>query len=175
MNKKKINFPKLFYFFESKDVRGSFCKIFNKKIQKKFNFKIKEVNFSFNKRKGTLRGLHYQALPKNEDKFVCCIKGKVYDVVLNIQKKTKSFLKYQSFILEEKKRQILYIPKGYAHGFQTMTNDCVLVYLHSENFDKKLDKGIYALDKKFKIKWPVKQKIFSDKDKRYKQISFKGI
>jgi dTDP-4-dehydrorhamnose 3,5-epimerase len=175
MNKKKINFPTLFDFFESKDVRGSFCKIFNNKIEKKFNFKIKEINFSFNKRKGTLRGLHYQDLPKNEDKFVCCMKGKVYDVVLNIKKKTKNFLKHKSFILEEKKKQILYIPKGYAHGFQTMTNDCVLFYLHSENFDKELDKGLYALDEKLEIKWPIKKKILSIKDKNYKKLNFKGI
>ena len=173
--KKKIKSPRLYNFFESKDVRGSFCKIFNNKIEKKFNFKIKEVNFSYNKRKGTLRGLHYQGLPKNEDKFVCCIKGKVYDVVLNIKKKTKNFLKHQSFILEEKKKEILYIPKGYAHGFQTMTNDCILVYLHSEIFDKKLDKGIYPLNRNFKIKWPIKKKILSSKDKKNKQINFKGI
>ena len=175
MNKKKINFPKLFDFFESKDVRGSFCKIFNKKIQKKFNFKIKEINFSFSKRKGTLRGLHYQTLPKNEDKFVCCIKGKVFDLVINIKKNSKKFLKHQSFILDEKKNQILYIPKGYAHGFQTLCKDCILVYLHSENFDKELDKGLYALDKKLGIKWPIKKKIMSIKDKNYNKLNFKGI
>jgi dTDP-4-dehydrorhamnose 3,5-epimerase len=162
-------------YFESEDIRGKFFKIFEKKISKKFNFKIKEINFSINKKKGTLRGLHYQDLPKNEDKFVCCIKGKVFDLVINIKKNSKKFLKHQSFILDEKKNQILYIPKGYAHGFQTLCKDCILVYIHSENFDKELDKGLYALDEKLKIKWPIKKKILSIKDKNYNKLNFKGI
>tara|TARA_B100001093_G_scaffold384643_1_gene370348 strand:- start:1944 stop:2468 length:525 start_codon:yes stop_codon:yes gene_type:complete len=172
---KKKNSPQLINYFESKDIRGKFFKIFEKKISKKFNFKIKEINFSFNKKKGTLRGLHYQDLPKNEDKFVCCIKGKVFDIVIDIKKNSKNFLKHKSFILDEKKKQILYIPKGYAHGFQTMCKDCILVYLHSESFDKNLDKGLYALNKNLKIKWPIKKKILSNKDKNYNQLKFKGI
>ena len=71
--------------------------------------------------------------------------------------------------------EILYIPKGYAHGFQTLSKDTILVYFHSEDFDKKLDKGLYALNKSLKIKWPLKKKILSNKDKNYNQHNFKGI
>ena len=175
MNKNKDHYPRLVNYFKNKDLRGKFCKIFDKKIKKKFNFKIREVNFSYNKKKGTLRGLHYQDLPKNEDKFVCCIKGKVYDVVLNIKRNSKNFLKHKSFVLDEKMNEILYIPKGYAHGFQTLSKDTILIYFHSEEFDKKLDKGLYALNKSLKIKWPLKKKILSNKDKSYNQHNFKGI
>ena len=167
--------PQLINYFESEDIRGKFFKIFEKKISKKFNFKIKEINFSYNKKKGTLRGIHYQDSPKNEGKFVCCIKGKVFDVVVNIQKKSKNFLKYKSFNLDAKINQILYIPEGHAHGFQTLCDDCILVYLHSENFYKKLDRGLNALSKDLKIKWPIKKKIMSNKDKNFKKLNFKGI
>ncbi len=175
MNRQKKILPKLVGYFVSKDVRGKFCKIYDKKIAKNFNYKIKEINFSYNKKKGTLRGLHYQDFPKNEDKFVCCVKGKIFDIVLDIRKNSKNFLKYKSFTLDDKKQQILYIPKGFAHGFQTLCKDCILVYIHSENFDKELDKGLYALDEKLGIKWPIKKKILSIKDKNYNKLNFKGI
>ena len=173
--KKKKNYPKLISCFSSADVRGKFCKIFEKKIKKNLNFKIKEINFSYNKKKGTLRGIHYQDIPKNEDKLVFCVKGKVFDVVVNIQKKSKNFLKYKSFNLDESKKQILYVPKGYAHGFQTLCDDCVLVYLHSEKFYKKLDRGLNALNKDLKIIWPIKKKIMSNKDVNFKKLNFEGI
>lgn len=172
---KKKNYPELISYFSKTDVRGIFSKIFEKKIIKKFNFKIKEINFSHNKKKGTLRGIHYQDTPKNEDKLVCCVKGKVFDVVVNIQKKSKNFLKYKSFNLDENKKQILYVPKGYAHGFQTLCDDCVLVYLHSEKFYKNLDKGLNALSKDLKIIWPIKKKIMSNKDRNFKKFNFEGI
>jgi len=174
MNKKK-KYPQLINYFSSTDVRGIFCKIFEKKLIKKFNFEIKEINFSYNKKRGTLRGIHYQDIPKNEDKFVCCIKGKIYDVVVNIQKKSKNFLKYKSFNLDENKKQMLYVPKGYAHGFQTLCDDCILVYLHSENFSKRLDRGLNALSKDLKIIWPIKKKIMSNKDRNLKKLNYEGI
>jgi dTDP-4-dehydrorhamnose 3,5-epimerase len=172
---KKKNYPQLINYFSSKDVRGEFCKIFDKKLFKKLNFKIKEINFSYNKKKGTLRGIHFQDVPKNEEKLVCCVKGKVFDIVVNIQKKSKNFLNCKSFNLDENKKQILYIPKGYAHGFQTLCDDCTLVYLHSENFSKRLDRGFHALSKDLKIKWPIKKKIMSKKDKNFKKFKFQGI
>ena len=175
MNRQKKIFPKLVGYFVSKDVRGKFCKIYDKKIAKNFNYKIKEINFSYNKKKGTLRGLHYQDFPKNEDKFVCCVKGKIFDIVVDIRKNSKNFLKYKSFNLDDKKQQILYIPKGFAHGFQTLSKDCILVYLHSENFDSRLDRSLNALNKDLKIKWPIKKKILSYKDKNHYQKNFKGI
>jgi dTDP-4-dehydrorhamnose 3,5-epimerase len=172
---KKKNYPQLISCFRSVDKRGKFCKIFEKKIIKKFNFKIRQINFSYNKKKGTLRGIHYQDLPKNEDKLVYCLKGKVFDVAVNIKRKSKEFLQHKSFYLDEKKNKILYVPKGYGHGFQTLCDDTVLVYLHSENFNKKLDRGLNPLSEDLRIIWPIKRKIMSKKDKNFKNFNFKGI
>jgi len=174
MNKKKI--PNLINFLKINDKRGKFCKIYNQNIKNKYNLKIKEVNFSFNKKKGTLRGMHYQDFPKNEEKLVCCIKGSVFDALIDLRKSSKNFLKHKIFILDDKVNKMLYIPKGFAHGFQTLTDNTTLIYMHSEKFFKRLDRGINPLDENLNINWPIRKKIMSPKDKKLQKIyNFKGL
>ena len=174
MNKPKI--PKIIRFFKIKDNRGQFAKLYNQTIKKKLFFKIKEINYSFNKNKGTLRGLHFQGQPKNEEKIVCCLKGSIFDITVDLRKKSKNFLKYKTFKLDDTSNQMLYIPKGFAHGFQTLSDNTILIYMHSEKFYKKLDKGINPFDKLLDIKWPIKKKIMSPKDNKLKSSKyFKGL
>ena len=174
MNKPKI--PKIIRFFKIKDNRGQFAKLYNQTIKKKLFFKIKEINYSFNKNKGTLRGLHFQGQPKNEEKIVCCLKGSIFDVTVDLRKNSKNFLKCKTFKLDDVLNQMLYIPKGFAHGFQTLSDNTILIYMHSEKFYKKLDKGINPFDKLLDIKWPIKKKIMSPKDNKLKSSKyFKGL
>jgi len=173
MNKPKI--PKIIRFLKIKDNRGQFAKLYNQTIKKKLFFKIKEINYSFNKSKGTLRGLHFQGQPKNEEKIVCCLSGSIFDVTIDLRKNSKNFLKCKTFKLDDTLNQMLYIPKGFAHGFQTLSDNTLLIYMHSEKFYKKLDKGIHPFDKLLNIKWPIKKKIMSNKDRNLKKFNYEGI
>ena len=174
MNKPKI--PKIVKFLKIKDNRGQFAKLYSQSIKKKLFFNIKEINYSFNKNKGTLRGIHFQGQPKNEEKIVCCLKGSIFDVTVDLRKNSKNFFKYKTFKLDDTLNQMLYIPKGFAHGFQTLSDNTILIYMHSEKFYKKLDKGIHPFDKLLNIKWPIKKKIMSPKDNNLKSSKyFKGL
>ena len=147
-----------------KDKRGLFSRIYCKKELKKINFAIKQINLSVNTKKGTLRGLHYMSKPSKEKKIVFCIKGAIFDVVIDLRKNSKTYLKKKYFYLDEKKKFGIYIPDGFAHGFQTLKNGSEVIYLHSEYYKKKFDSGVNPLDKKINIKWPLKSKIISKKD-----------
>ena len=155
---------------ENKDNRGFFIKLFCKEnFSKKLNnLNIKQINYSFNKKKGTIRGLHYQDNPYSEQKILYCLKGKIFDVIVDIRKSSKNYLKYKKFILEEKKNEVLIIPKGFAHGFQTLTNNCKILYFHSGLYKKKFEKGINPMDSNIRINWPIKKVIISKKDKNRK-------
>jgi len=159
--------PKKIKLKNNKDNRGFFLKLFCKEsLSKKMNnLDIKQVNYSFNKKKGTIRGLHYQANPYSDQKFLYCLKGKIFDVIVDIRKSSKNYLKYKKFILDEKKNEVLIIPKGFAHGFQTLTNNCKILYFHSGLYKKKYENGINPMDSKIKIDWPIKKITISKKDK----------
>ena len=123
-----------------------------------------------------MRGLHFQGQPKNEEKIVCCLSGSIFDVTVDLRKNSKNFLKCKTFKLDDTLNQMLYIPKGFAHGFQTLSDNTILIYMHSEKFYKKLDKGINPFDKLLDIKWPIKKKIMSPKDNKLKSSKyFKGL
>ena len=118
---------------KSTDSRGYFEKQFCSDIfkKKKLNIIWKQINKSFNKKKYTFRGMHYQKKPFGETKIVQCTKGKVLDIIFDLRKNSKSFLKTQSIYLSEKKNETLYIPDGVAHGYLTLTNNTEVMYLES--------------------------------------------
>ena len=163
-----------------KDHRGTFKKIFYKDLfpkVKKSNFFIKEINLSLTKKKGTIRGMHFQHYPYSEIKIVTCLKGKIFDVVIDLRKNSKTFLMWKSYILKENSNKSLFIPKGFAHGFQSMTNNSEILYFVSEKYAPKYE-GIYnPLSSELKISWPIKKKYFSKKDKNspFLKADFKGL
>tara|TARA_Y100000816_G_C26079130_1_gene568503 strand:- start:826 stop:1356 length:531 start_codon:yes stop_codon:yes gene_type:complete len=165
INKKLLGNTELIY-KKKKDFRGYlsriFCNIEFSKIKK--NISIKQINFTYTKKAGTIRGMHYQSKPFEEDKIVLCIKGKVYDVALNVQKSSKNYLKFNCTILSEKNNKIHFIPKGFAHGYQSLTDNCELIYLHSNIYSKIHSKYICPIQNKFKINWPIKNITISKKD-----------
>jgi dTDP-4-dehydrorhamnose 3,5-epimerase len=141
------------------------------------NKPISQINYTFTKKKGSVRGLHYQIKPFSEKKIITCIKGEVYDVAVDLRKNSPTFLKYFSIILSEKNNKMIVIPEGFAHGFQTLKDNCEMMYFHSKSFNAKSERGINSLDPKLNIKWPLNFTQISDKDKNHTflKIYFKGV
>ena len=164
------------YYF---DTRGSFSRIFSKKIFHKLGFKeyIDSINYSMVKKRGTIKGLHFQKPPHAETKIVTCIKGSIYDVCVDLRYGSKTFLKYHAEILSEKNKKSLLIPRGFAHGFQTLEDDSAVLYFHSTSYNKASESGISVLDSKLNINWPIKISKISKRDKNHNSInrSFKGL
>lgn len=138
---------------------------------------ISQINYTFTKKKGSVRGLHYQIKPFSEKKIVTCIKGEVYDVAVDLRKNSPTFLKYFSIILSGKNNKMIIIPEGFAHGFQTLKDNSEMMYFHSKPFKPKSERGINLLDSKFNIKWPLKFTQISDRDKNHPflKLDFRGI
>lgn len=148
----------------------TFCKDKNKKS--KINFDIVQANRSFTKKKGTVRGLHFQNTPHVEDKIIQCLEGEIYDVVLDLRKNSDTFKKWISVKLTDKKKQALLVPKGCANGFQTLKNNCLIEYFMSEFYYPESGNGIRWNDPVFKIKWPIKKLFLSEKDKNWSNYKF---
>jgi dTDP-4-dehydrorhamnose 3,5-epimerase len=119
---------------------------------------------SFSARKGTVRGMHYQREPHDEVKLVRCVKGSVWDVIIDIRPSSPTYLRWQSFELSSLNRNQLYVPKGYAHGFQTLCDDVEMSYLISEPYSVKFSYGIRHDDPTFRIHWPLPVTEISSKD-----------
>ena len=122
-------------------------------------------NISFNKAKGTLRGLHYQLSPSTESKIIRCCRGEIFDVVVDIRKKSKTYLSVFNINLSSENNLMLFIPFGFAHGFQVLNKNTNIEYYHSDFFVKGLDSGIFYKDKTLNIQWPLKVTSISKRDK----------
>ncbi len=161
-----------------KDERGSFSRIFClNELNKIFNENIKQINHSSTNKKGTVRGLHYQYEPFSEVKIVKCIKGSIFDIVVDMRQNSKTFLKTFSIKLTQENQKMLYIPKGFAHGFQTLENNTELFYLHSNIYTPSNEGALNAKDPSLDIKWPLNITNISKKDTEHKYLDekFKGL
>jgi len=124
-----------------------------------------QANISFNKKAGTLRGMHYQVAPHQEAKLVRCTKGAVYDVIIDLRSGSITYKQWISVELSADNYRLLYIPEGFAHGFQTLTDAAEIFYLHSEYFVPNASAGVRWDDPEFGIDWPeIKRRIISGKD-----------
>lgn len=151
------------------DDRGHFCRSY---CQREFKDAGIEENFvqcniSYNKHKGTLRGMHFQTKPFEEAKLVRCCKGAVYDVILDLRTDSKTYCSWYGVTLSDSNKKMLYIPKGFAHGFQTLTEDAELFYQMSEYYIPTHSSGVRWNDPAFNIDWPLDGKIISEKDQCY--------
>lgn len=155
------------------DERGFFARSWDTKIFEENNleYRIVQTNISFNKLKGTLRGLHYQIYPYEESKVVRCTRGKIYDVIIDLRQRSQTYKKWESFILSEDNYKMLYVPKGFAHGFITLEDETEVTYHVSEFYMPKYEHGIRWDDPTFNIKWPIAEKILSKKDMSWKKFS----
>jgi dTDP-4-dehydrorhamnose 3,5-epimerase len=162
-----------------KDDRGIFYRVFCKKELKAIghNKEIVNINLSFTKKEGTIRGMHFQYPPKAEIKIVKCISGSVYDVAIDLRGDSKTFLKWHSQVLSDGNMKLMYIPEGFAHGFQTLEDNSEVLYFVTEFYSPKLEGGVAYNDPKINIKWPLELTEISDKDLQieFLESDFKGI
>ena len=145
------------------DERGYFYEKYNKQFLSKNEISFVQENISKSS-KGTIRGLHWQTNPNAQDKLVTCIVGEIFDVAVDLRKNSKTFGAYCYQILKGNENLNLWIPKGFAHGFQAMTDDCIISYSVSGNFSKEDSKTINPLCSSIGIEWPIEEKIISKND-----------
>lgn len=155
-----------------KDKRGMFRRHFCKKELKKFDIdtSVQQANISENPKKGTLRGFHYQKKPHQEAKTISCLKGSFFDVIIDLRKNSSTYKKWQSFVITEKNRFSLHIPKGCANAFLTLENNTLIHYYCSNSYNPKFESGVLFNDPALKIKWPFKPIHISEKDKSHKLL-----
>jgi len=161
------------------DERGWFARYYCKNEFKEIGHDAEwvQMNHSFTKHLGSVRGMHYQEGEYKEIKLVRCIAGKVYDVIIDIRKDSPTFLKWFSIELSAENKKMLYIPAGFAHGFQCLSDNCELLYHHSAFYTPGRETGISYNDPAVNIEWPIEITVISERDKNHPFITnnFKGI
>jgi dTDP-4-dehydrorhamnose 3,5-epimerase len=148
------------------DQRGVFARFYcSKELETVIGSRrIVNVNFSRTNRMGTVRGMHFQRPPHQEMKLVRCIKGAVYDVIVDIRQESPTFLNWHGEVLTAENMKMLVVPEGFAHGFQTLEDDCELLYLTTAFYEPKEEGGIRYNDPTIGIKWPLEVSDISSKD-----------
>ncbi len=148
------------------DERGFFSRIFCQKEFSAISFEgnIVQSSISYNKRRGTLRGMHYQVEPAAETKIVCCVSGLLYDVIVDLREDSPTFKQWISIEMCASGGRFLFIPEGFAHGFQTLEDDTTLIYMMSEYYNPHYARGVRWNDPAFGIEWPIKEPVISEKD-----------
>jgi len=157
--------PKVF-----KDERGYFMETYKFTEFEKFGIKnFVQENQSLSV-KGVIRGLHYQKNPYAQGKLVRVIKGEIFDVAVDIRKGSSTYGKYVSEILSDENKYMVYIPEGFAHGFCVLSDEAIVNYLTTAEYNKECDRGIIWNDEDIGIDWPIKNPIISEKDKRHPKL-----
>jgi dTDP-4-dehydrorhamnose 3,5-epimerase len=138
---------------------------------------IVQINHSFSTKKGTFRGFHYQLPPFAEEKIIACLEGKVCDFILDLRKGSETFLKNEAVVLSEKNNRAVLIPKGCAHGFITLTENCRLLYLHTAFYKPEYERGIAVSDPRVGVELPMPIEEISERDQHHPLLTenFEGI
>ena len=138
---------------------------------------ILQINRTFTTRPGTIRGMHFQHPPYAETKVVSCLHGKVFDVAVDLRRKSPTFLRWHAEILSGTNRHTLVIPEGFAHGFQALSENCEMMYLHTAVYNLVSESGLNALDPRLAISWPQAVSDISPKDAAilFLPVDFSGI
>lgn len=151
------------------DERGFFARTFCRQEFEKhgLNPNLVQCSVSFNTKKGTVRGMHYQAKPHEEARLVRCTRGALYDVILDLRADSSTFRQWVSVELTAENRTMVYIPEGCAHGFQALEDDTEVFYQMSEFYHSECARGVRWNDPAFQIVWPIKSPIISARDKNF--------
>ena len=162
-----------------KDERGFLNRIFCQKTLRPLlkEKTISQINHTLTKKVGSVRGLHFQYPPHAEIKIVSCVKGKIWDVAVDLRKKSPTFLHYHAEILSEDNLKSFFIPEGFAHGFQTLTPNCEILYFHTADYNASFEGAINANDPLISIQWPQSITRISERDSNHPILSkdFLGI
>jgi dTDP-4-dehydrorhamnose 3,5-epimerase len=150
----------------ARDARGFFARTFcvDELTSRALETNYPQHSVSFSTKKGTLRGMHYQCDPHSEVKLVRCVKGAIWDVIIDIRPTSPTFCGWKGFELSGENGRQLYIPKGFAHGFQTLSDDVEVSYLISERYAPQAARGIRYDDPRFAINWPLPVTQIADRD-----------
>lgn len=151
------------------DERGFFARAFCAEdyIEQGLEGSFIQLNNSYSVKKGTLRGLHYQLAPMQETKIVRCIKGSFFDVILDLREESETFGKSFGEVLSAENRRMMYVPKGFAHGFYTLEDESEVVYMVSHYYSPEFERGVRWNDPAFAIQWPGEPLVISDRDRRH--------
>jgi dTDP-4-dehydrorhamnose 3,5-epimerase len=151
------------------DERGFFARVFCQQEFSKqgLSDRFVQVNDSLARTRGTLRGLHYQLPPKAEVKLVRCIRGALYDVILDVREDSPSFGRYFGIELSAENRKMLYVPNGFAHGFITLVDDTEAFYFANAPYAPDHERGVRWNDPRFGIDWPLEPTVISEKDRNH--------
>lgn len=155
---------------KKEDERGFFARFFCTKEFEKENLEkgFVQVNNSFSEKKGTLRGMHYQLSPKAETKLVRCIKGSLYDVIVDLRPESKTFMQSFGAELTAENRMMMYVPRGFGHGFITFEDHTEALYMVSEFYSPEHERGLCFDDPALNISWPLTPAVVSEKDRQHR-------
>ena len=172
--------PSVFGPHEFFDSRGCLRKVFCKEREVSSDdkrFVVKQVNLTQTTGVGVVRGLHFQSPPMSEVKLVTCLKGAIWDVVVDLRKGSPTFLNWFAFELTSENRLTLVVPQGFAHGLQTLAPDCQLLYLHNNDYSADQESGLNAIDPALDITWPLHISLRSERDHSFPYLdeTFEGL
>lgn len=155
------------------DERGFFARYYCEKELKSNGLETNwvQMNTTLTLKKGTIRGLHFQRYPMAEAKIIRCLKGSIWDVIVDLRKNSPTFGQWLNLELNESNRSMVYIPKGFAHGFQTLQDNCELLYMHSEFYSSLHEGGIRFNDPDLNINWPLSLEFCSNRDKNHPRLN----
>ena len=161
------------------DSRGSLSRMWSAEefFRQGWSRPVTQINHTLTRHRGTIRGLHFQFPPHAEDKLVSCLRGEIFDVAVDLRQNSPTFLNWHGVLLSAVNSRSLLIPRGFAHGFQALEDNCELLYLHSAAYCPDAEGGIDALDPRLGIAWPLPPGDRSPRDKAHPLLSseFRGV
>jgi len=154
---------------KSEDARGFFARAWCEREFARYGPSPRWVqcNISFNKKRGTLRGLHYQAAPCEEAKLIRCTRGEIYDVIVDLRRDSETFMQWLAVELTAENHKMVFIPTGCAHGFLTLDDNTEAFYQMAEFYAPEYARGVRWNDPAFGIQWPVEVRVISERDRNY--------
>ena len=162
-----------------KDSRGQFTRVLcsEELSAAGWTTPVVQINHSITSAVGSVRGLHYQKPPKAEKKMVLCLRGRVWDVAVDLRASSATFLSWHAEELSAENNKALLIPEGFAHGFQVLEEESELLYLHSEQYAPQLEDGLFTMDPRLSIRWPLAIGEMSDRDRGFPVVTdkYKGV
>lgn len=161
------------------DDRGFLSRLYDAAVWQRLGLgdPIVEINHTLTRHRGTVRGMHFQTAPAAEDKFVTVLRGSVFDVAVDLRRGSTTFGQWHGETLSAHNDRAMLIPKGFAHGFQTLEDECELLYLHTAAYQPAHESGVSALDPGLAITWPLPVAQMSNRDRNFAPIDlqFSGI
>lgn len=160
-----------------KDLRGFFARTWCRKEFEAYglNTVLTQSNIAFNYKKGTLRGMHFQKSPHEEVKLIRCTAGSIFDVIIDLRPRSSTYMKWTGIELTAENRKMFYVPAGFAHGYQTLTDNSEVFYQVSQYYAPEAEDGVRWNDPVFQIEWPDDYRIISEKDQKWPDFKCHNI